>query len=577
MARVFVTALLLVFAGSYLASLIQTDNGTVKVQDVRFVGSAGQIMSGLLYVPANATESSPQPGVLAIHGYINSRETQSGYAIELARRGIVVLSIDQTGHGYSEPPAFAHGFGGPDGLQYLRSLAFVDISRIGLEGHSMGGWAALMAASAQPEAYEAIVLSGSSTGTLGTPDGTVSFPRNLLVVFSRYDEFSEFMWGTSIPADIITTEKIKTLFGSDQDIKVGFTYGNTTDGSARRLVMPNVIHPGDHLSTQAIGEVVDWLQMALKPELARPANQQTWYWKEFGTLLALIAFSVLVIPVASYVLSIQEFTPLMTALPYAHGIEGKGWYIAAILSAAIPIITFFPLQTAGSIIVPPNGIWAQSITTGIVLWMMGNSIISMLLFGLWLRFGQRAITLRSQCGLGDLHEAGRSLLFAIAVFLLLYFLALVVDFFFLTDLRFWVVALKLMSRMQFFQFLFYLPFFCVFFISLGLTLHTQLRIRGLSTRTAMLINSLILASGFVILLVCQYLPLLMGYTMAIASQPLLTIIAFQFVPLMIVIASISTWCFYQTGSVYPGGFLNGLLITWYVVAGQATQGVPIFG
>ena len=65
--------------------------------------------------------------------------------------------------------------------------------------------------------------------------------------------------------------------------------------------------------------------------------------------------------------------------------------------------------------------------------------------------------------------------------------------------------------------------------------------------------------------------------MAIASQPLLTIIAFQFVPLMIVIASISTWCFYQTGSVYPGGFLNGLLITWYVVAGQATQGVPIFG
>ena len=80
--------------------------------------------------------------------------------------------------------------------------------------------------------------------------------------------------------------------------------------------------------------------------------------------------------------------------------------------------------------------------------------------------------------------------------------------------------------------------------------------------------------GFAALLVVQYLPLFMGGSLAIASQPLLTIVAIQFVPLMILIASVSTWCFYRTGAVYVGAFSNALIVCWYVTAGQATQVVP---
>ena len=88
------------------------------------------MMSGLLYIPSSvyskddkgATKIVPAPGIVAIHGYINSRETQDGFAIEYARRGYVVLASDQTGHGYSDGPAFANGFGGPDALAYLRTL-----------------------------------------------------------------------------------------------------------------------------------------------------------------------------------------------------------------------------------------------------------------------------------------------------------------------------------------------------------------------------------------------------------------------------------------------------------------------
>src|SRR5204862_3172816 len=172
------------------------------LDDVRFKGAKGNTMSGLLYVPPNATAQTPAPGILAIHGYINSRETQDGFAIEFARRGYVVLALDQTGHGYSDPPAFANGFGGPDGLAHLRSLEAVDKNNIGLEGHSMGGWAVLAAATAMPNDYRAKVLDGSSIGKPLAADGSPSWPRNMGLVLARYEVFSSLMWCEDTARDV---------------------------------------------------------------------------------------------------------------------------------------------------------------------------------------------------------------------------------------------------------------------------------------------------------------------------------------------------------------------------------------
>src|ERR1700721_3050126 len=124
-----ILGVILILAGGSLAYYPQASGG-IKTQDVRFQGAKGNTMSALLYIPPNATAQTPAPGILAVHGYINSRETQDGFAIEFARRGYVVLDIDQTGHGYSDGPAFANGFGGPDGLPHLRSLDIVDKNKI---------------------------------------------------------------------------------------------------------------------------------------------------------------------------------------------------------------------------------------------------------------------------------------------------------------------------------------------------------------------------------------------------------------------------------------------------------------
>ena len=177
--RWLLLAAALILGGFGLAVWTQTRGG-VSLTDVRFRAADGAMLSGLLYRPPNATPTHRAPGVLAVHGYINTRETQSPFAIELARRGYVVLALDRRGHGYSGGEATKDGFGGPEGLAYLRALPFVDGANIGLEGHSMDGWTVLAAAAAHPDWYRAMVLEGSATGApfaraRGRPVGPVTW------------------------------------------------------------------------------------------------------------------------------------------------------------------------------------------------------------------------------------------------------------------------------------------------------------------------------------------------------------------------------------------------------------------
>ncbi|MGO4274485.1 alpha/beta hydrolase family protein, partial [Paenibacillus sp. TAF58] len=145
-------SLLLILISCIVGSSVQTDGGSVKITDVRFVGDNGNMLSALLYKPAKLDPKKPLPAVLTMHGYINSREVQDAFNIEFARRGYVVLSMDMEGHGYSEQsPLDPTQRGSLAALSYLRNLAFVDKTKIALEGHSMGGWSLLAAAGAKPE------------------------------------------------------------------------------------------------------------------------------------------------------------------------------------------------------------------------------------------------------------------------------------------------------------------------------------------------------------------------------------------------------------------------------------------
>ena len=92
-----------------LADGVQRSGGQVDVSFGTMETPLGD-MNYKLYTPQSATEDSPAPGVLLLHGYQNDSETCSAYAIELARRGAVVLSLDEYGHGYSQPGLLNRGY-----------------------------------------------------------------------------------------------------------------------------------------------------------------------------------------------------------------------------------------------------------------------------------------------------------------------------------------------------------------------------------------------------------------------------------------------------------------------------------
>ena len=107
-----IVCILVIFLSSFIASAIQSNGWSIEVTDLRDAeneGTAisltgeeteinGKVVSGILFKPKDATADNPLPAVVLTHGYLNNREMQLQNAIELARRGFVVLTVDREGH-----------------------------------------------------------------------------------------------------------------------------------------------------------------------------------------------------------------------------------------------------------------------------------------------------------------------------------------------------------------------------------------------------------------------------------------------------------------------------------------------
>ena len=194
-----------VFGCMAMAQNIQTDHGNVTVTQGNINTKLGNL-EYKLYVPDTATPDNPAPGVLLLHGYQNDHETGAAYAIELARRGAVVMALDEYGHGGTGIGLIERGFvnhrvtvnygedsladgtfksvgganrfrlmmnfsnlsffddrystdsdgnaitdsscGGVDAYAALAAMNCVDPSRLGVSGHSMGTWSSWSVAAA---------------------------------------------------------------------------------------------------------------------------------------------------------------------------------------------------------------------------------------------------------------------------------------------------------------------------------------------------------------------------------------------------------------------------------------------
>lgn len=557
----FALAWALILGGALLASYVQTDGDAVVVSEVRIPAEEGVTVSGLLYRPRAATAAKPAPAVLASHGYINTREMQSPFAIELSRRGYVVLAMDMTGHGYSGGIVGTARFGGPAALRHLKSLPFVDKARIGLEGHSMGGGPILAAAKADPDGYRAIVLEGSTPGLLGAP--APENPRNLAVVFGQYDEFAGLMWGVPKGGDIESSVKLQKVFGVTGPVQEGRLYGAIADGSARILANPPVTHPWEHFSSAGVGDAVDWFQRTIPAPNAMPVSDQVWFWKEVGTLIAFAGLVGLILATFDLVIGLPMFARLNT--PGEPVVERRGgrWWLMTAITAILPALTYFPLMKLGQFFFPMPG-FPQWVQNQLLVWALGTALITIVIG----RFLGARTTIAPRWV--------PSILAALATMAVAYASILVIDGLFKVDYRFWVLGMKPLDAARALQLPGYLILWSLFFLVAIRALVTNVPVKGEGIFAALSWGKIAMAAGFGVLVIWEYATLFATGYLGTPKEPLNVIIAIQFVPLLGVIGIIGVWTFRRTGTHVPGALICALLISWYVTSGTANHWQPGF-
>jgi len=518
-------------------------------------------MSGLLYRPPGLEAGRRAPAVLLSHGYINTREMQSPFAIELARRGFVVLAMDMTGHGGSGGNVGAAGFGGPSALAFLRSQPFVDRDQIGLAGHSMGGGPVLAAARAEPEGYRAVVLVGSAPGLFGPPDEVrPDFPRNLNVVFGGLDEFSALMWRTPKGTDLPGSEKLKAVFGVASPVEPGRIYGDPTLGTARRLDLPRITHPWEHFSSGGVAPAVDWMQARLEGE-ARPlpAGDQVWVWKEAGTLLALVGAGLLLLGAFELALGLPWLGQLRRSPEPAAAVRGIGGWLALGLTAVLPALTYLPFMKLGALWFP-SALFPQWVQNQLLAWALANTVLAIVI-ALFLRRGRPVFSV----------DIPRSLVAAVLSVGAVALALAAVDRLLQVDFRFWVIGFRPLTEARWPIFLAYLPLWTLHCVIVVRGLCALLAVDGASRRLTYLTAAGVMGGGFFVLAALQYATLFATGLLLTPTQPLNVIVALQFIPLLALVGIIAVFTWRRTNSYLPGALICALFLSWYVTSGTANH------
>jgi hypothetical protein len=428
----------------------------------------------------------------------------------------------------------------------------------------------LAAAAAMPNDYKSMVLEGSSTGKPFAADGTPNWPRNVALVFAQYEEFSNLMWGVEQARDVTQSPKLWAMFGTQGPVEPGKVYGDIAQGTARVLYTPAITHPDEHISHQAIGYSLGWFAKTLAGGTPRPADDQIWFRKEIGTLIALIGFVALLLGAFDALLEAPLLSQLRQPMaasgstPQQTVATGGRWTAAFLLTALIPALTYYPAFALAGTFVTASAYLPQGITNEIMVWAIINGIITLALMSFAPKRASRAGIIVP------------SILIALATIIVGYAALWLADLAFKVDFRFWIVALKLMSAKQFLIFLIYLIPFTAFFVVALHVLHRNFSTVGANRAALYLTNIFALTLGFIVLLALQYGTLWLSGKLYNPLPdpgfvPLSTIVAIQFVPLLAIAAIVATFTWRRTGSSLPGALICGIFVTWYVVAGTATQ------
>ncbi|MCL2230772.1 MAG: alpha/beta hydrolase [Treponema sp.] len=626
--KVFIASLIILLLCGIIGNLVHTSGGRVKIHDIKYVTVDGAEMRALLYVPKDATPSTPAPVIISCHGYNNTAEVQDINCIELSRRGFIVMAIDAYGHGSSNfPDERIHPIVGDMGtysaLQYIGTLPYANTKRVGMVGHSLGGTTIQLGAARAWKEHKTnpsiivptAVLPTAQSFVLDADGNSIlaPYPVNLGAVYGKFDEWALGMWGTVKGSDLNSTAIAKAGMGfngfkydtyyeynSPNPIRRHTAINTAKNGNLRIVYQPPHTHPMIHFNARAVSNVVDFFDITLTNGRLISQTAQFWFVKQFVTGISLIAFFTFITSLGllllrtSYFCSIRRPEPrgLTTIRTNTSRIRYLIIYIIGLLPAPLLYnwLVGYPIDITSMgrtvpIVMPANFLFPLPAVNGIFLLnIFLGIIISILYLLVYNIFAKKAGCTYENMGLKlSNYKIFRSAVLAVTVFAAGYFLLTLFDYFFKLDFRFFTLSIKTLTAPKWAIFLRYLPSFLFLFIVTAVSQNTFTRINNQKGWVNMI---LIVFSSFGGLLalhmidyialkhtgvkVFQFVPYPANTTAALAG-----VLLWGLLFILPVAAVISRIFFSATGSIWTGAFVNSLVVTLFAISNTviASRGV----
>lgn len=590
--------LVLCFVSGLGAATITSDGGKVKVEKLTWLTEQGYKMSGLLYVPENATKETPAPAVITVHGWYNTNAFQDLFDIELSRRGYVVLSPDMIGHGDSDitdwDTLYSDASGINSAVELIASLDYVDIDKIGLTGHSSGGdqaGAALPYDNARDRQLISAILWQSS---IWTDDEGINHlseigSRQAGVVATQYDEF---FYG-DVPREFINSEDASDFLGFEgmaplsENAVAGQYYTANIDGkdAFRVIYAPAFTHPREHFSKTSVEYMLEFFGKAFGEPVEMAVSNQVWPFATFFKTLGLIAWIFVFITFALTMLDTEYFSDLRAKNGFKEPLvqdrsrAGKAWFWVPLIACGLLNSVLF-VWVQHKVVIKPTytNIWPQTSTLGIALWAVLGAVISFAVFMIYYRaYGKNHGYDMKQRGTIIVKEKlGKTILLALLTAVVGFIVLFAVFYFFKTDFRFYLIAARPFNSELFLVALRFMPFFLIAQTVNSLVIngpfYTDIASKKFKHANLVIVIFFNIV-GMLILWLIQYVNFYITGRRLFNGTLGILICFIWMVPAIfntIVTSVLSRTIYKKSGNPYIGAFINGILITFIQCASTTT-------
>jgi pimeloyl-ACP methyl ester carboxylesterase len=336
--------------------------GNVKVQRLYLSGYNGDQISALLYIPKNATNETPAPLLFNTHGNAGNARNHESWAVEFARRGFVVISVDCIGAGDSENHIYTGNTSLPSMVsvaepfyQHALSLPYVDKDNILTAGHSMGAGMAssiavkynakgFMLASGDIGTFVAKSLnpitradSGPIPGAEEYVEGLKNYTGNILLLFGDVERTEEVLCG-----NVMEHLAGRPGYEGVEYTQIGQIAGSFEAGNAVCALRDEKrIHEAAFVNSGTIENLLWFGQEAIGdavPQYIDPSDQ-IWQMKDYIGLFSIFLFGLFICSVALLLIEeIPFFEEVKRPIARNIGLRKQGLAISVALSLVFPYI-----------------------------------------------------------------------------------------------------------------------------------------------------------------------------------------------------------------------------------------------